>query len=194
MTATNRGELTMKNLITITVFMLLITGCSIAAPKYNTDFNNISLMRKEKIIPVKVGSVTKNNTANEDVDSLSIRGGSFNSPYGSYTAYLSEALKQELDDARLFDPTSQIEVSAVLLRNSIDASGISQGIAEIEARFMVYNAGKLKYDKVKSARHTWGSSFAGAIAIPLAQQNYPIVVQKLVGSLFFDQEFISALK
>lgn len=145
-------------------------------------------------MPARVGSVTKQADANSDVDSLTIRGGSYLSPYGSYTAYLAEALKQELDDARLLDPQSQIEVSAVLLKNLLDASGFSTGVAEIEARFIVRNADTIKFDKVKIARHTWESSFAGAIAIPKAQQNYPVVVQKLVGQLFADPEFISALK
>lgn len=183
----------MKKIICASL-ILLLTGCSTIAPKYNTDFNNIGQLRREKLMPARVGSVTKQADANSDVDSLTIRGGSYLSPYGSYTAYLAEALKQELDDARLLDPQSQIEVSAVLLKNVLDASGFSTGVAEIEARFIVRNAGTIKFDKVKIARHTWESSFAGAIAIPKAQQNYPVVVQKLVGQLFVDPEFISALK
>ena len=183
----------MKNKIAVGVLLLLfITGCSTVAPKYNTDFNHITPLRKEKLNSVRVGPVTKNPTAN--VDSLTIRGSSYLSPYGSYTDYLTEALKQELDDARLLNPTSQIEISAVLLRNSLDASGISIGIAEVEARFVVRKEGELKYEKIKVAKHTWGSSFAGAIALPLAQQNYPKVIQKLVGLLFSDPEFISALR
>ncbi len=184
----------MKNMIVIAALILLMTGCSTMAPKYNTDFNNIAQMRKEKLNAAKVGPVIKAPTAKEDVDSLTIRGSRYVSPYGSYTAYLSEALKQELDDARLLNPDSQIEVSAELLRNSLNASGFSTGTAEIEARFLVRNSGLIKYDKVMSARHTWPSSFVGAIAIPKAQQSYPVVVQKLIGSLFADPEFISALK
>lgn len=183
----------MKNTLLVALLLLLAAGCSSIAPKYNTDFNNISQLRRDKLNPARVGTVTKETAANSDVDSLTIRGGSYLSPYGSYTSYLAEALKQELDDARLLDPMSQIEVSAVLLRNSLDA-GLSTGDAEIEARFIVRNAGTIKFDKVKVAHHTWESSFFGAIAIPKAQQNYPIVVQKLVGQLFSDPEFISALK
>lgn len=184
----------MKNTPVVALLIFLITGCSTIAPKYNTDFNNISQLRREKLNPARVGTVTKETAANSNVDSLTIRGGSYLSPYGSYTSYLAEALKQELDDARLLDPLSQIEVSAVLLRNSLDAAGFSTGVAEVEARFVVRNAGTIKFDKVKVARHTWESSFAGAIAIPKAQQSYPIVIQKLVGQLFSDPEFISALK
>jgi hypothetical protein len=183
----------MKNMSVVALLILLITGCSAIAPKYNTDFNNISQLRKEKLNPARVGTVTKEPASKSDVDSLAIRGASYASPYGSYTAYLAEALKEELDDARLLDPMSQIEVSAVLLRNSLNA-GLSTGEAEIEARFVVRNAGTIKFDKVKVAQYSWESSFFGAVAIPKARENYSKVVQKLIGQLFSDPEFISALK
>lgn len=181
----------MKNKIVVAALLLFITGCATIALKYNTDFNHISPLRKEKLNPVRVAPVTKDPTAN--VDSLTIRGSSYLSPYGSYADYLAEALKQELDDAQLLNPNSQIEVSAVLLRNSLDA-GISIGVAEVEARFVVRKAGELKYEKVKIAKLTWESSFVGDIAVPLAQQNYLKVMQKLIGLLLSDPEFISALR
>jgi len=185
----------MKKLAVLT-FMLLffVLGCSTVAPLYNTDFNNISHLRGEKLNSVKVGSVKKDLQEKENVDYLTLRGGKYESPNGSFTAYLEDALKQELDDARLLDSSSKIEVSAVLLKNMLDGSGISIGIAEIEARFLVNKEGTLTYDKIMTASHTWESSFAGAIAIPRAHQNYPIVVQKLLGKLFTDPEFMAALR
>jgi outer membrane protein assembly factor BamE (lipoprotein component of BamABCDE complex) len=187
-------RVTMKNRFVVSLLLLLaITGCSTIAPKYNTDFNNISQLRREKLNAARVGTVTKETAAKSDVDSLTIRSGSFLSPYGSYTAYLAEALKQELDDARLLDPMSQIEVSAVLLKNSIDVPA-STGVAEIEARFVVRNAATTKFDKIKIVRQTWESSFAANMAVPRAHQNYPIAMQKLIGQLFSDPDFIAALK
>jgi len=190
----------MKKLLVFLFISLFISGCSTIAPKYNTDFNNISHMRKAKLNPVKVGAITKDITVQEvnavqsDVDHLTVRGGTYVSPYGSFTAYIEEALKQELEDARLLDKNSEIEVSGVLLKNILDGSGTSIGIAEIEVRFVVRKAGDVKYEKIKKARHTWESAFAGAVAIPKAHQNYPIVVQKLLGSLFSDPEFMSVLR
>ena len=188
------GENEMKKLLGLTLLLFFIAGCSTIAPRYNTDFNNISQMRKEKLNPVKIGSVTKDPTAQEDVEYLTVRGGRYVSPNGTFTAYIEEALKQELEDARLLDPNSQIELSGVLLKNMLDGSGTSIGIAEIEVRFVVRKSGDVKYDKIKKARHTWESAFAGMIAVPKAHQNYPIVVQKLLGSLFSDPEFISVLR
>jgi hypothetical protein len=183
----------MKRLVPLLVIGVSLVGCSIAAPKYNTDFNNASSLRRETLNLVRVGSVTK-DAKSKNVENVTLRGGTLDSPYGSYTAYLETALKQELEDARLLDPTSRINLNAVLIKNMVDATGISVGIAEIEARFIVQNTGETLYNKVKSARHTWESAFAGNTAIPAAQQNYPIVVQKLIGSLFSDQEFIAALR
>jgi hypothetical protein len=184
----------MKKLLILSLSLFLLMGCSTIAPKYNTDFNHISQMRNEKLNAVKVGAVTKDKTATEDVDYLTVRGGSYVSPNGSFTAYLEEALRQELDDARLLNPKSLTEITAVLLKNELDGSGASIGIAEITAKFTVSKAGTVKYEKIKTARHTWESSFAGAIAIPRAHSNYPIVVQKLIGALFSDSEFLSALR
>jgi hypothetical protein len=184
----------MKKLFIFALLFFFIAGCSTIAPKYNTDFNNISQMRKEKLNPVKVGAVTKDLTATEDVDHLRIRFQGYESPNGTFTAYLGEALKQELDDAQLLDPNSQIEVNAVLLKNKLDASGISIGFAEITARFVVRKAGDVKYNKIKTVQHTWESAFPGNIAIPKAHNNYPIAVQKLIGALFSDSDFISVLR
>jgi len=47
---------------------------------------------------------------------------------------------------------------------------------------------------VKTVRSEWDSSFAAAIAVPKATQQYPLVVQKLLGSLYSDPAFISAIR
>lgn len=177
----------------VVVLVATLNACSMVAPKYNTNFDNVGKLRGAALQPVTVGAFAK-EAKGDDVDRLTIRGSSLNSPNGSYTAYLREAIRQELDDARLLDPKSQIELSGVLVRNELDGSGISLGFAEIEARFIVKRDGKVRFDKVISARHEWESSFLGAIAIPRTQQNYPIVVQKLLTSLFEDPLFLAALK
>jgi hypothetical protein len=174
------------------ILVTLLSACSSVAPKYNTNFDNVEKLRGSKLESVAVGTVTKSDKGN-DVDRLTIRGGAYKSPNGSYAAYLQEAMRQELADARLLDPTSQLELSGVLLRNELDGSGVSIGFAEIEARFVVKRAGAVRFDKVKAARHEWESSFVGAVAIPAAQQNYPIVVQKLLTTLYSDPDFRKAL-
>lgn len=186
----------MKTLARLTgAFMLTATlgACSLVAPRYNTNFDNVDKLQAAKLEPMAVGPITKGGKGG-DVDRLTIRGSSYNSPTGAYTSYLQDAIRQELDDARLLDPKSKIELSGVLVRNELDGSGISLGYAEIEARFVVKRDGTVRFDKVKTARHEWESSFLGPIAIPRAQQNYPIVVQKLLATLYSDADFLAALK
>lgn len=184
----------MKRLGIISILLFFLVGCSTIAPNYNTDFTRISKMRSEKLNPIKVGAVTKDPNSKEDVDLITIRGGRYESPNGTFTAYLQEALKQELEDAQLLNQSSSIELTGVLLKNDVDASGVSIGIAEIIATFIVTKNGVIRFNKNISAKHSWDSSFAGNIAIPRAHQNYPVAVQKLVGNLFADQEFIAVLK
>ncbi|HPR05472.1 MAG TPA: hypothetical protein PK620_11885 [Denitromonas sp.] len=182
-----------SRLMGVVMLTATLSACSMVAPKYNTNFDNVDKLRSAKLEPVTVGAFATGEKG-DDVNRLTIRGSSYKSPNGSYTAYLQEAVRQELDDARLLDPKSQVELSGVLVRNELDGSGISTGFAEIEARFVVKRDGKIRFDKVKTARHEWDSAFLGSIAIPRAQQNYPIVVQKLLASLYVDLEFLQALK
>ena len=117
------------------------------------------------------------------------------SPVGAhYGDYIAAALRQELELAKLYGPESPAEVSGVLLVNNINAGGISTNDGQIEARFVVKVNGQIRFDKVKRVEHQWEGAFAGAVAIPLAANNYPIMVQKLIGSLVADVDFIKALK
>ncbi len=117
------------------------------------------------------------------------------SPVGSdYAAYLAEALRQELVMAGKLDAQSKLEISGMLLKNDIDATGFSTAQGEIEARFVVRNDGQIRYDRVQLAKLAWESSFAGAVAIPKAQQQYPLMVQALLAQLLADSEFRTAIK
>jgi hypothetical protein len=117
------------------------------------------------------------------------------SPYGgSFSNYLAEAIKQELALAGKLKESADIEVSGVLLKNDIDVSGLSVGIGEIEARFIVKKNGISQYEAVKSVKTRFESSFMGAVAVPKGQQEYPNLVRALVGELLQDSLFVKALK
>ncbi len=180
--------------IGVLLIMAGLSACSTVAPKYNSNFDNVAALRGQQLKLIKVADVSKDQKAKTNVDKLTIRGGSYVSPYGSFTAYLQNALKQELDDARLLDANSDLQISGALLRNELDASGASKAYAAVEARFVVRESSTVKYDAVKSARYDWDSSFVGAVAIPRANQNYPVVIQRLLTALFTDPEFIAAIK
>ncbi len=186
--------LTKSQCCALLVVCAIAMGCSTNAPKYNSNMDNVGKLRAANLAPTNIGPISKDPTAKVNVDKLTIRAGTYSSPYGSFTAFLQEALKQEFEDARLLDPNSKIEISGVLVRNVLDGSGASLGFAEMEARLMVKRDGATAYDASKSARIEWESSFAGAVAIPRANQNYPNVIQKLLGEFYADPKFIAALK
>lgn len=96
--------------------------------------------------------------------------------------------------AKLYAPQSGTTISGVLLKNNIDAGGLSTNEGQLEARFTVKREGQVRFEKTKSIVHTWESAFAGAVAIPLAANNYPIMVQKLIDALVSDSDFIQSLK
>lgn len=111
-----------------------------------------------------------------------------------YAAYVADALRAELEMAQRLDPKATLEISGLLLKNDLDASGFSKGEAEIQAQFIVRRNGQVQFDKVKSANAEWESSFAGAVAIPRAAQNYPLLVQNLLSTLYADAEFLAAIR
>jgi hypothetical protein len=115
------------------------------------------------------------------------------SPYGSYTAYLREALSSEFDYADLLDPASTLHIEGVLLRNEL-AGSQNHEYAELEAELSVSRDGKVTYRSVKSARYEWPSVFPGDVAIPRAMTNYQAGVQRLIAAFIADPEFVAALK
>jgi hypothetical protein len=165
-------------------------GCSLLAPTYTATLLNVQTLKDGGDSKVSVTEVTAS-----DLPAITLRGSSLSSPYaGSYANYLAEALKQELELSGRLAADASVQVSAVLLKNEIDASGFSKGEGDIEARFTVKKGNELRYEQVKTAHTEWESSFAGAVAIPRGQQEYPHLVQTLLGSLFADQAFMAALK
>jgi hypothetical protein len=180
-----------KRLLGVIAATLLVTGCALKAPAYQPSLNNVEVMKKSPR-SLALGVFSVQSGANEPI---SLRGSSMSSPVGSdYAAYLADALRQELMLAGKLDPKSQIEISGLLLKNDIAAGGILTNSGEIEARIIVKNNGTQRFDKVKRAELEWESSFLGGVAIPKAQQQYPLIVQKLLATIWADDDFQAALK
>lgn len=181
-------------LAAITIACALLGGCAINAPAYQPSIGNVEQLKKSAPAAVNVGSFTA-RPGMEGASSIGLRGNPMASPVGSdYAAYLADALRKDLMLAGKLDPKSGIEVSGQLLKNDIAAAGISTNSGEIEARFVVRRDNQERYNAVHRATDTWESSLVGAIAIPKAQQQYPVLVQKLLGLLFGDAQFQAAIK
>ncbi|MDO9237689.1 MAG: hypothetical protein Q7U28_16855 [Aquabacterium sp.] len=163
------------------------------APPYDVSIDNISVLKRSGSEPVRVGAFTANAGA-KGAREISLRGNGMTSSVGNdYAAYLTQALTQELEMAKRLNPAAALEVSGTLVGTDIDtAFGTASGY--IEARFIVSKGGQVRYDKVKRGDFSWESSFIGAVAIPAAQRNYPVVVQHMLSSLYSDVDFQNALK
>jgi hypothetical protein len=172
----------------------LLHGCALKAPAYSPSVANVESMKKSGMRLVALGSFTVQAGATGG-SSIGLRGNPMTSPVGAdYAAYIGEALRQELVLAGKLDPKSDTEIAGTLMKNDIAAAGISTNNGEIEARFVVRRAGALRYDAVKRSESSWESSFIGGIAIPRAQQQYPVIVQQLVTKLLADPQFVAALQ
>lgn len=170
---------------------LVATGCAMQAPRYQVSLDNMEVLKKSPA-SVSLGAFSVQSGSGGPI---SLRGNPMTSPVGAdYAAYLADALRQELELAGKLDPKSKIEISGLLLKNDIAAGGISTNSGEVEARIIVKNNGVQRFDKVKRAELSWESSFVGAVAIPKAQQQYPLIVQKLLAMIWSDADFQAALK
>lgn len=179
--------------LVVCLAVVFLGGCATVAPPYQPSMENVQSLKAAG--PVKVGTFVAGGADKAKIDALTIRGGAFNSPYkGSYAEYLREGLRLELSMAGVLDDRSGTEISGVLLKNEIDASGTSVAHAAMQAQMVVRKNGQVRYDKTKSVRHDWESAFAAMTAVPKAHQNYQITVQKLLGSFYSDNDFQRALK
>lgn len=170
----------------------LISACSMNTVQYQPDFNLVNDMKDSNLQKISVGDISSKNPK---VNKVSIRGSSMVSTLNnSYAEYLEAALREQLQQSNLYDSSSTISIAGELLTNQVNAAGFSAGTADIAARFEVLNSDKVVFDKVVTITHEWDSSFFGAIAIPNAQNNYPIAIQKLISKLMTDQDFISSIQ
>lgn len=184
-------------ILTAATAVLLASGCAMQAPRYQASIDNIEVLKKAPNA-MSVGSFSVragSPAAASGGTAISLRGSPMTSPAGAdYAAYLADAISQELSLVKKLDPKSNIEVSGKLAVNDIAAGGISTNSGEVQAQFVVKKDGDIRFDKLKSASMSWDSSFLGGIAIPKAQQQYPLIVQKLLSLLWTDADFQAAIK
>jgi len=185
----------MKRNIVVLVALVILAGCATEAPTYRASFDATNKLKDAGQGKVTLGEFKAGGTNPEKVNKLTIRGGEFKAPTsGSYVEYLKQALRQQLYDANRLDANASVEITGVLVKNEIDASGLKIGLADISAQFVVHRSGKKEYDKVTTIHHEWESAFAAANAVPLAHANYLKAMQLLLDKLFSDTEFMRAIR
>ena len=173
---------------------IFLVGCAGPAPNYTPSVDNVERLKKTSSSEVKVGTFAT-KPGMQSADAISLRASSMVSPVGkNYGDYLAAALRSELELAKLHAPNSPVEVSGTLLHNNINAGGIQTNDGQLAAQNVVKKGEEVRYDKVKKITRQWEGAFAGAVAIPQAANNYPLMVQDLLGALFADPDFFASLK
>ena len=188
-----KGKVMIKSIVVVACAGFVM-GCSMTAPQYTPSVANIGQLKTAKLKPLAVEKVVPDTALGSNNESIGLRASSMNSPTGSYSTYIEEAIKSEFQAAGLLDPASSTKLSGVLVKNDVNVGGFSTGDSIIEARVKVTKAGTVAYDKLKTATLQFESSFAGPVAIPKGRDMYPVTVQKFIETLISDSDFVSALK
>jgi hypothetical protein len=175
---------------------LQLTGCaSINMSQPKPTLATTAALRGAALAPATVGKFQLDSSRSASDDKgISLRGGnSVASPIeGSFTQYLRESVRVELEAAGLYDAASQNVITGTLTQSEADAA-IGTGKAKLGARFVVTRNGEVKYDNQLAVDDSWESSFVGATAIPLAASHYEGLYRQLAAKLLNDQAFRSAL-
>jgi hypothetical protein len=175
---------------------LTLVGCA-SGPigPHQPSMETIQSLRQPGIGMVSVGEFVPAATLKAGRDqSVSVRGSSLKSPSAnSFSAYLKEALIQELRSAGKYDPAAGTIISGQLTQNELNAAGVSKADATVAAQIAVARSGANVYDKQITATHEWDSSFIGAVAIPEAINQYTQMYTRLLDMLFADEAFRKAI-
>jgi len=182
----------MKLWVAVAIASVALAGCAAKAPNYVTSPAATQSLQAARAAPAKVGEFTAAPSAANK--SLTLRASTMEPSQGTYSQYLADAIKTELELVKLYSPASNTEISGVLMRNELETGLAVKGSGLIEANIVVRRDGNVRFDKTKVATTEWDSNFIGAIAIPRAQQEYSRLVQTLVAQFFADADFVSALQ
>jgi hypothetical protein len=174
----------------------LLTGCA-SGPigTHQPNMATVQSLRQSNMAPASVGEFVPAATLKAGRDkSVSVRGSSLKSPSAnSFSAYLKDALIQDLRTAGKYDATAGTAISGQLTQNELNAGGMSKADSTVAAKFVVTRNGSNVYDKLISVAQEWDSSFMGAIAIPEAINQYTQMYARLLDKLFADEEFKKAV-
>ena len=166
------------------------TACSFNPPPYASSFQNVQQAR-DLGHPIKVGTFALDKP---QLAKIGVRGNTLTTANGSFADYVRGAAISELTMADRYSDSASDELVATLLENDLDATGMATGHGKIAARFTLKHNGGDTFSKTISAENSWPSSFVGAVAIPNAVNAYPGLVEKMLGQLYSDTDFVRALK
>ena len=181
-------------LIFLAIIMVFFSGCaSFTASSYSPHYETIDRLKKLNIEKMAVGEV-KPRDPNALVNKITLRGAALKAPSGTFSTYLENAIRSDLMEMGLYDATSTTLVDTTILKNYIDISGLSTGYGAMDVKIAISKKGVISFEKSYSVNIQFESSFAGAVAIPKGQNEYPNLVRTLLQQVYIDPAFIEAIK
>lgn len=179
---------------TMVIAALALTGCaSFVAPSYSPDYATVDKLKTVPLRPVAVGEFQP-RSPEAAVNKVTLRGAALAPASGTFAEYLENALRADLTELKLLDTKSDTRIDATLLKNVMDVAGINTGEGYMDVKLVVSQRGRPVHEKVYSVTTQFESSFAGAVAIPKGQTEYPRLVRTLLQAVYADPAFIAALK
>jgi len=172
----------------------LATGCAnLVAPDYSADYSAVDALKRSGLAKSRVGKVQPEDVEAK-VNLISLRGASLRAGGTTFAGYVGRAMMNDLKEAGLYDANAVRRIDMVLLKNDIDVSGISEGSGLIEVQITISEGGKTLLQKSYTAKTRFESGFAGAVAIPKGQTEYPNLVRELLATIYRDQAFLQAMR
>ena len=185
----------MKKLLLIAMVASIgfLSGCSTVAPEYPGSRKNVEAIKSLGDVKISVGKFSDSENP-DNKKQLSMRGNTLTSPYGAtFASYVENAARKDLVLAGNFSDKARITISGVLHKNNIDISGFNTGSGICEVEFNVTKDSLIVLNKKISHTHQWESSFAAAVAIPKAINEYSAIIENLLNNLLIDKDFVKAV-
>jgi len=180
--------------LSLALTVVTLSGCAtLVAPTYSPSYETLDQLKKTNVQHLSIGSVQPTDP-NAKANHITLRGSSLNSPSGTFAKYLENALISDLTEMGFYDATSLTRIDATILKNDIDVSGLSTGSGIMEVNLKLTKSGSVFFEKPYTATTQFESSFAGAVAIPKGQIEYPNLVRALLQKIYTDPAFVEAIK
>ena len=190
-----RGEFMsiIKNLFILMSFSLSI-GCTVTGVTYEAQSYNVREIENSLQKSIAVGEFTR-SASEKVVDPWVFRGASkIVSPVGDgHHDLIAKGIEDELMLARRLDKKSSLVLTGDLTEHLVDASSMTTGEGVVGMTFTLRDSGKVVYLKPKRIVDKWDSAFMGVTASNNAMRAHLKMIERLIGSLFQDREFIGAV-
>lgn len=183
-----------KTIIAVVATCASIVGCvSYKTPAYSPDYVAVDALKTYKLKKVAVEDVAPKDVEDK-VNKITLRGANLVVENGTFATYLQNALINDLNEISIYDKNSSTKLNVTILKNDIDVSGFSKGTGEMEIALRIVGVNGVLLEKNYSAITQFDSAFGAIVAVPRGQSEYPKLVQKLLATVYSDQQFINAIK